>query len=182
MTHRVTIGSGTDDPSGPPCCVGDLYLNTTTQVMWRALLAPSGEAIWVIDLVGPLPAPDAQIGPMVGAAFVFLASAGSGPDDVPLVGPASPRGPGPFGIAIMSVDVIVATAGTGTMQLRSAAGGGGDALSGPIPGTATGRQRETVGGGLTSMGRFTPSDTLYLRRSDRTVAGIVVIHGIRLYL
>jgi hypothetical protein len=107
--------------------------------------------------------------------FVFRVGFAAGtpgtPDDVTIT-LASPFPAYLTDIQVMTSTGIVGSTGT----LRSGTGGGGVALSTAIPTSAAGNQRETARLGSNIISAGTP---LYWRRSDRGVAGEVIISALR---
>jgi hypothetical protein len=82
----------------------------------------------------------------------------------------------PFAFRILDVWALLSAAVVGsTIQLRSATGGGGSARSSVLSSASTGTQRnndtatQTVGSG----------GSLFIRRSDRAVAGRVMVMAVR---
>jgi hypothetical protein len=121
-----------------------------------------------------------QVGPSVDANGLsptltlrkaFAAGAGGAPDDVAIY-----SGNAPYGFRILDVQVLISTlVALSTVQLRSATGGGGSALSDAFASVAVGRLRD-LGVGI---GNVTPTvatnGTLVIRRSDSGVAGEVIL-------
>ena len=98
----------------------------------------------------------------------FSAAAAGTADDVTIYNAAAP-----FGFRITDCHVKISTAiGGSTVQLRSASGGGGSALSSALSSAATGtaRNNDTDSRSVSSGG------SLFLRRSDRGVAGEITIN------
>ena len=83
----------------------------------------------------------------------------------------------PYNLRVLDTKVLV-TAATGvsaaTATLRSAASGGGTALSGALAIDSTGRKSDT----LTATAEMLQTAGLFLHRSDRAAAGEVIITAI----
>lgn len=180
MRH-LWIGSGNTDPASAPNAVGDLYVNLTTRVVFRAIWTSTGPA-WAPDWSVGVDRGTYVYGPRTTFAFNFAAGFAAGtPDDVQLLGPASVYGPMPGDLVVVAASAVIQTAvAATTMQLRDAAGGAGNALSGPVSTAATGAVRESVGGGFLTPGRVLRSGAIFLRRSDQAVAGTVYLDALPL--
>ena len=78
---------------------------------------------------------------------------------------------------VLGLEVMCSVAvALSTVQLRDAAGGAGNPVSGPVATDATGKQLETVGGAFTGATTLIPlAGTLVLRMSDGDAAGRVVV-------
>ena len=82
----------------------------------------------------------------------------------------------PFDFRIVDVWLLVSAAiGGSTVQLRSATGGGGSALSSALSSAATG----TVRNNDTATRQVASGGSLFVRRSDRAVAGRILITALR---
>jgi hypothetical protein len=82
----------------------------------------------------------------------------------------------PFDMRILDVwAVLSAGVLASTVQLRSASGGGGSALSSAIPSTTSGTSRNND----TATRQVAGSGSLFIRRSDRAVAGRILILAVR---
>lgn len=82
----------------------------------------------------------------------------------------------PFAFRILDVWALYSAAVIGsTIQLRSATGGGGSARSSVLTSAATGTQRNND----TATQTVGSSGSLYIRRSDRAVAGRIMVLAVR---
>jgi len=101
----------------------------------------------------------------------FVAAAPGAADDVVIYNANAP-----FGFRILDSQVLISTAiGGSTVQLRSATGGGGVALSDAFPSAAQGRLRDGATGIANATKTVAIGGTLALRRSDRGAAGEVIL-------
>lgn len=102
-----------------------------------------------------------------------VAAGGAGARDVSLFDSDAPHA-----LSILFTEWIATTLGAGasTAQLRSAVGGGGSPLSGPIPLDAAGRSREGNGGALTTDTSVARGGTMVFRMSDGTAAGRLLVY------
>ncbi len=76
------------------------------------------------------------------------------------------------GVKVLGATIVVTTAiGGSTATLRDTSGGGGNALSSDFDTASTGRKEST----LASFPSVAQGGTIYLRRSDRGIAGTVVL-------
>lgn len=84
----------------------------------------------------------------------------------------------PHDMSILGVEWITTTQGAAdsTAQLRSATGGGGSPLSGPIPLDAAGRARENAGGSLGANTTVSRGGSLVFRMSNGTAAGRLFVY------
>lgn len=101
----------------------------------------------------------------------FSAGAAGAADDVTVYSASAP-----FAFRIINVEVLIATAILATtVTLRDTSGGGGAVLSSALSSAATGtvRNNDTVTRTVASGG------SVFLRRSDRGVAGEVIIYAVR---
>lgn len=102
---------------------------------------------------------------------VFAAGAAGTADDVTIY-----NGNAPFAFRIVDCWVQVATAIVATtVQLRTASGGGGTALSSALSTALTG----TVSNNDTASRSVASAGSVFLRRSDRGVAGTILILALR---
>jgi hypothetical protein len=102
----------------------------------------------------------------------FAAGVAGTPDDVTIYNASIP-----FGWRILDALVYVSTnIGGSTLQLRDTAGGGGAALSDAFDSATTGIKRDVL---MTATPTQAAGDSLFLRRSDRGVAGEVIIWLVR---
>lgn len=100
----------------------------------------------------------------------FASGGGGSPDDVIIYNANAP-----FGFRILSRQIIVTTAvALSTMQLRSASGGGGSALSDAMSAAAAGLILDL---NLIVIGTQTvaTNGSIFLRRSDSGIAGEIII-------
>jgi hypothetical protein len=103
----------------------------------------------------------------------FTAGVAGTPDDVAIFA----AGAVPGKMRILAVEGVVATAIVATtLQVRTLAGGLGT-LVGEIAGTPAGHQSSTSTVTATQVVTPGPTIGLFLRRSDRGVAGEVIIRG-----
>ncbi len=101
----------------------------------------------------------------------FVAGTPGAPDDVTIYSAAAQSG-----FRILDAQVVISTLiAAATVQLRSATGGGGVALSDAFVASVVGRKLDAGVG----IGNVTPTvaagGTLVLRRSDAGVAGEVIV-------
>ncbi|HEV2905542.1 MAG TPA: hypothetical protein VGW32_10860, partial [Pyrinomonadaceae bacterium] len=81
----------------------------------------------------------------------------------------------PGAMRILDVEVLISTPRAGSnVQLRNALGGGGAACSDAFTAAGAGRQRD-AGTAVTATSLIPSNGTLVLRRSDRGVAGEVIL-------
>lgn len=117
----------------------------------------------------------APIADNAGVQFVirvpFTAAAAGTADDVTIYSAAAP-----FAFRIVDVHVHISTAiSATTVQLRDTSGGGGAVLSSSLSSAATGVVRNAD----TATRTVAAAGSVFLRRSDRGVAGEVVITAVR---
>jgi hypothetical protein len=117
-----------------------------------------------------LPAKTAPAAASIGITFddrrVFTAGVAGTADDVTIY-----NADAPFAFRIVDVKVLISTAvGGSTVQLRDTSGGGGSALSSALSSAATG----TVRNNDTASRLVSANGSVFLRRSDRGVAGEVI--------
>jgi hypothetical protein len=111
----------------------------------------------------------------IGAEFTirktFAALVTGQADDVTLYAAAAP-----FKFRILDVVAKVSAAvALSTLTLRTATGGGGSALSSDLSSATTGTKRDDA----TASATVAAAGSVYLRRSDRAVAGEVIITCVR---
>lgn len=84
----------------------------------------------------------------------------------------------PHSLSVLSAEWTGTTAGAAdsTAQLRTATGGGGTALSGPIPLDAAGRSREGNGGTLPATTTVARGGSMVFRMSDGAAAGRLIVY------
>jgi len=84
----------------------------------------------------------------------------------------------PVAFEVVGIEVVVSAAGVGgtTGQLRTAAGGGGSAYSGPVPLDAVGVQRDAAGGGVVATRNVAVNGTLVFRMADGALACRLHVH------
>jgi hypothetical protein len=101
----------------------------------------------------------------------FSAAAAGSADDVTIYNAAAP-----FSFRITDCHVKISTAiGGSTVTLRSASGGAGSALSSALSSAATGTARNND----SDSRAVATNGSLFLRRSDRGVAGEITINCVR---
>lgn len=127
---------------------------------------PAGDVV----PVGILPPPDAAgRSALVVIRKAFVAGTPGTPDDVSIYSADSPA------LRIVDTVVYISTLiALATVTLRDATGGGGNALSDDIAAGTVGVKRNLL---LTATGTVPTNGTLVLRRSDRGVAGEVIIYA-----
>ncbi len=101
----------------------------------------------------------------------FAAAAAGTPDDVTVF-----SGTAPFNFRILEAWAVTATAiGSSTIECRTATGGGGSALTTAMSTTVTGKTSDNS----TATTTVAASGSVFIRRSDRGVAGELILHCIR---
>ncbi len=112
-----------------------------------------------------------KIGDEFDIRWAFTAGAAGAPDDVTVYALNTV----PFKFRVLDMYGVISTALAGTIQAQPVTGGAGTIL-GEISSTATGHQTSTAT--VTTTQVVTPGSSvgLFLRRSDRGVAGEVVLH------
>lgn len=105
---------------------------------------------------------------------VALPVGGGGADDVDVFSLVAPIGaPYQFRVTGVSIEVTTAGAGGSTATLRSAAGGAGNALSGPCSTAAQERAGEATG--AIAQSTVNKGAALFVRRTDSTAIGTLFI-------
>lgn len=166
--------------------VGDITtleeLNTRPEI--QALLAFSPPRISIsvtkgVDIPGSLDSvADAQgLGGVITEAFPF-AAAGAGARDLTLYNASFP-----FAALLVDAQIMVSTAGAGTLTVRDAAAGGGNALTAALSEAATGRVRDpgtgqTAGAGVLPV--LAKGSSIIARESLGTTAGTIILSYQRL--
>lgn len=107
---------------------------------------------------------------------VGFVAGGGGADDVTIFEANCPLS---FSIVEARVRVTTAGAGGSTAQLFDAVGGGGNATSNTISTAATGMQAATGTGGVTTVATVALNGSLYLRRTDSTCEGELILYCTR---
>lgn len=162
--------------AGTPTVGGDFYYDQLNDVLSQSM--PETGGVQWRQVFPPALAetrPETSAGtPSFAAVFEFAIPAGGGgaPDDVTLLAANAP-----FNLGVISAAFIVTGAvALSTAQVRSAAGGAGNAVTGPMDCAAVGKVLEGTGGGLTLAGTLVPSGgSLFLRRSDSAIGGTLFL-------
>lgn len=117
-----------------------------------------------------------EVGAVV-ALTLDVAAGGAGARDVAIFTANAPRA---FEVIGASANVQAAGALGSTVQVRTALGGAGDAVSGPIATDATGRALEAAGGALVALPAVAAGGSLVLRFTDGITAGrfTVLLRGV----
>jgi hypothetical protein len=172
ITCTIPFNSGSSSAgnrvAGPNAQTLVLPSRSLTQFVYRSLL-------WRAQLVAADPN---IVGPELSSLSVpfvirvpFSAAAAGTADDVTIYNATAP-----FGFRVIDCHVKILTAiGGSTVTLRSASGGGGSALSSALSSAATGTARNND----TDSRTVASGGSLFLRRSDRGVAGEITIDCIR---
>lgn len=169
--REVKFYSGAGAPAVAPAMVGDVYMDTATGTLYTA--AQFGATpLWVQTL--PLAAGASATGtgtgnPGIVSSFRFVIPAGGGgaPDDVALFTLDLPA----------TVEVIggnflcVAAVALSTVEVRNAAGGAGNPITGQFATAVLGMQWNEVGAASAAVAPA--GSSWFLRRSDSGVAGIL---------
>ena len=137
------------------------------------LMARGSPAVWKMMHYGL--SPEHLVGPTAGGGILFAlrtaftAAAAGSADDVTIYSANAP-----LAFRLLDVIVLISTAiGGSTVQLRDTSGGGGSVLSSSLSSAATGTARNND----TTTRVITVGGSIFLRRSDRGVAGEVIIIG-----
>lgn len=120
----------------------------------------------------PMPFGTANLAPVL-CLDVAVAAASAGARDVSIFTANAPHS-----LSVLSAEWTGTTAGAAdsNAQLRTATGGGGTALSGPIPLDAAGRSREGNGGTLPAATTVARGGSMVFRMSDGTAAGRLIVY------
>lgn len=143
----------------------------------------SGLAVGPVDLTPATAAASANFGAaaaLVGVPFTlrvaFAAGAAGAADDVSIFPSTATL---PFAVRLLSVDydaTAIGAAATPTLRLNSATGGGGGTNIGAGSGTLAGAGRVTP---LDVSVALAAGSQLYVRRTNRDIAGAVILHLVR---
>jgi hypothetical protein len=111
------------------------------------------------------------LSPLYTIRLAFAAGTPGTPDDVTIYSANAP-----FAFRVLDSQVLISTlVALATVQLRNATGGGGDAVSDAFVAASLGRVRDTAVGISNATQTISAGGTLVLRRSDRGVAGEVIL-------
>lgn len=120
---------------------------------------------------------------MGGDSFVVRVTVnapGAGAQDVIIFGASPNENPLRFELVFTNANIQTAGGAGTSAQVRDAAGGAGNALSGPVSTAAVGKVAEGAGGGVVANTAVAVNGSLYLRLSDGTVVGTFYLHCRRL--
>ena len=171
--REVKFYSGSGAPTVAPALVGDVYMDTATGTLYTAAqFGPTTSWVQTLPLAPGASATGSGTGnPGLVSSFQFSIPAGGGGavDDVTLFPANLPADVEVIGANFLTIGNVAGS----TVQVRTAAGGGGNAVSGPISTAAAGRLWESAGGGVASAGLFASGSSMFLRRSDSAVWGVL---------
>lgn len=105
------------------------------------------------------------------AVEVVIAAGAGGARDVAVFGAGADNKANRSGRLVEIVGNVTTLVADSSLQARSAAAGGGSALSGPVSTAAVGRTRDAAGGGIIANPEVLSGNPLYLRMTDGDAAG-----------
>lgn len=175
MSRNPRVFGGAAAASGVPTVGGDFWLDTLNGRVSQSVPDGAGNFQWQ-ETFPPSPVTaGGGAGPGLLAFGVttentVTAGGGGAADDVQVFNANFPRE-----LRLVAAWMVVGAAVVGSsVQLRTAPGGAGLPVSGPIDCAAVGRNAEGTGGALGAPANVAQGASLWLRRSDSAVGGTLV--------
>lgn len=178
ITRWGIIDRGWQDASTSIVYGGTGNLQLQRAALTGAITAPQNSNATTLAnaIVAPvnLAAVASNIGALFAVRVAYVAAAAGTADDVTVYNANSP-----FAFRILKAFFVTSTAiGGSTVQVRSASGGGGSALSDVFSSATTGENTSTAGT-ITATATVAANGSVFVRRSDRGVAGEVILLCVR---